>query len=138
MDKINEINKCLAYIKRSVSNHDEMPYEILHEILEEVDRIADLISGCVDNSKIMSDLPTMKELKDFIWKCDMASAELTSFIDSNHSVSELDRVDEASKFLDDALYENCQGSEMTFLQKMEELMKYFAYIQQEGGEEKDA
>lgn len=86
----------------------------------------------------MPNLPTMKELKDFIWKCDYASAELTSFIDSNHSVSELDRVDEASKFLDDALYENCKGSEMTFLQKMEELMKYFAYIQQEEKEEKDA
>jgi hypothetical protein len=138
MDKINQINKCLAYIKKSVSNHDEMPHEILHEILEEVDRIADLISGCVDNSKIMSDLPTMKELKDFIWKCDIASSELTSFIDSNHSLEELDRVGEASQFLDDALYENCKGSEMSFLEKMEELMKYFAYIQQEEKEEKDA
>ena len=53
MDKINQINKCLAYIKKSVSNHDEMPHEILHEIIEEVDRIADLICGCSDNSQIV-------------------------------------------------------------------------------------
>lgn len=53
MDKINEINKCLVYIRRSLTNNDDVPYEILHEILEEVNRIADLISGCVDNSQII-------------------------------------------------------------------------------------
>ena len=51
MDKINEINKCLVYIRRSLTNNDDVPYETLHEILEEVNRIADLISVCVDKDE---------------------------------------------------------------------------------------
>ena len=73
---------------------------------------------------------TIQELEHFLWKLDHASAELNSFIDSNHSVSELDRVDECNEFLNDALYENCNDSEMTFPEKLKEVLQYLAYQNQ--------
>lgn len=79
----------------------------------------------------MPDLPNMIEFRDFRWKVVMASVKLKSFVDSNFSVSELDRLKNSNKLLFDALYENCQGSDMTFLDKLEELMKCCAYLQQE-------
>jgi hypothetical protein len=66
---------------------------------------------------------TSKELEFFLWQLDHASAELTSFVDSNYSVSELDRVDDANTMLGDALYENCKGSTMTMPEKLKELLK---------------
>lgn len=75
-------------------------------------------------------LPTVQELDHFLWQLDIAYAELNSFIDSNHSVSELDRVSECNTFLEDALYENSNESEMTFPDKLRELFKLLAYTEQ--------
>jgi hypothetical protein len=73
---------------------------------------------------------TIQELEHFLWQLDHASAELNSFIDSNHSVSELDRVSECNQFLDDALYENCKDSNMTFPEKLKEVLQYLAHQNQ--------
>ena len=70
---------------------------------------------------------TIQELEHFLWQLDIAYAELNTFIDSNHSVSEIDRVGECNKFLEDALYENCKDSEMTFPEKLKEVLQYLAY-----------
>jgi len=75
-------------------------------------------------------LLTVKELEHFIWQLDNAYAELNTFVDSNYSVSEIDRVDECNTFLSDALYENCKDSEMTFPEKLKELFKHLEYIEQ--------
>lgn len=53
MDKPTEINNRLVYMKKALSFHDEMPYDILHKILEEVDKIMGLVCGCSDNSQIV-------------------------------------------------------------------------------------
>jgi hypothetical protein len=74
-------------------------------------------------------LLTVTELEHFIWQLDVAYAELKTFVDSNYSVSEIDRVDECNTFLSDALYENCKDSEMTFPEKLKELFKHLAYIE---------
>ena len=81
-------------------------------------------------SKMPKCVITIQELEHFLWKLDHASAELNSFVDSNHSVSELDRVDECNEFLNDALYENCNDSEMTFPEKLKEVLQYLAYQNQ--------
>ena len=73
---------------------------------------------------------TIQELDHFLWQLDHASAELNSFVDSNYSISEIDRVDECNRFLDDALYENCKDSEMTFPEKLKEVLQYLAYQNQ--------
>ena len=73
---------------------------------------------------------TIQELEHFLWQLDHACAELNSFVDSNYSVSELDRVDECNNFLGDALYENCKDSEMTFPEKLKEVLQYLAYQNQ--------
>ncbi len=75
-------------------------------------------------------LLTVKELEHFIWQLDIAYAELNTFVDSNYSVEEIDRVGECNTFLTDALYENCKDSEMTFPEKLKELFKHLAYIEQ--------
>jgi len=75
-------------------------------------------------------LLTVKELEHFIWQLEIAYAELKTFEASNYSVSEIDRVDECSGMLMDALYENCKDSEMTFPEKLKELFKHLAHIQQ--------
>ena len=77
----------------------------------------------------MPNLPTKEEFKNFKWLLDMASAELTSFVDSNHSVLELDRVDESNELLNNALYENCKGSKMSFLEKLEKFYKEESEVQ---------
>ena len=43
MDKTEEINKRLIYLKKVISDEDEMPYEILHRTLEEIDKIISLV-----------------------------------------------------------------------------------------------
>ena len=53
MDKTTEINKRLIYLKKVISDEDEMPYGILHRTLEEIDKIISLVCGCVDNSQII-------------------------------------------------------------------------------------
>lgn len=53
MDKTTEINKRLIYLKKVISDEDEMPYEILHRTLEEIDKIISLVCGCSDNSQIV-------------------------------------------------------------------------------------
>jgi len=75
-------------------------------------------------------IPTIKEFKDFIWQLDMASAELSSFVDSNHSVSELDRVDESNSLLFNALYESGKEIDMTMPERLEEILKYLAHHEQ--------
>lgn len=94
------------------------------------DAIQDVYDS-IDEAKAVqvSNLPTKEEFKDFKWELDMASAELTSFVDSNHSVSELDRVDESNELLNNALYENCKGSEMSFLEKLEKFYKEESEVQ---------
>ena len=84
----------------------------------------------MENIKTETEILTVKELEHFIWQLDIAYAELNTFVDSNYSVSEIDRVDECNTFLMDALYENCKGSEMTFPEKLKELFKHLAHIQQ--------
>ena len=87
-----------------------------------------------DKSKNWEDsdriIPTIKEFKDFIWQLDMASAELSSFVDSNHSVSELDRVDESNSLLSNALYESGKEIDMTMPERLEEILKYLAHYEQ--------
>lgn len=75
----------------------------------------------------------MKEFKKFLNCLDMASAELQSFVDSKYSKSELDRVDEANELLFDSLYEDSEGgiTGMSMPDRLEELLKYLAYLQQE-------
>ena len=75
-------------------------------------------------------LLTVKELEHFIWQLDIAYAELNTFVDSNYSVEEIDRVEECNGMLMDALYENCKDSEMTFPEKLKELSKHLAHIEQ--------
>ena len=73
---------------------------------------------------------TIQELEHFLWQLDVASAELNTFVDSNYSVSELDRVSECNQFLDDALYENCKDSNMPFPEKLKEVLQYLAHQNQ--------
>ena len=49
MDKITEINNLLIHIKKALSQHVEVPYGILQDI----DRIKELVCGCSDNSQIV-------------------------------------------------------------------------------------
>ena len=74
-------------------------------------------------------LLTVKELEHFIWQLDIAYAELKTFVDSNYSVEEIDRVEECNGMLMDALYENCKDSEMTFPEKLKELFEHLAHIE---------
>ena len=75
-------------------------------------------------------IPTIKEFKDFIWQLDMASAELSSFVNSNHSLEELDRVDESNELLNNALYESGKEIDMTMPERLEEMLKYLAHYEQ--------
>ena len=84
----------------------------------------------MENIKTETEILTVKELEHFIWQLEMAYAELKTFEASNYSVSEIDRVDECNGMLMDALYENCKDSEMTFPEKLKELFKHLAHIQQ--------
>jgi|DEB0MinimDraft_6_1074348.scaffolds.fasta_scaffold27113_5 hypothetical protein len=84
----------------------------------------------MENIKTETEILTVKQLEHFIWQLEMAYAELKTFESSNYSVSEIDRVDECNGMLMDALYENCKDSEMTFPEKLKELFKHLAHIQQ--------
>lgn len=53
MDKPTEINNRLIYMKKALTFHDEMPYDLLHKTLEQIDKIIGLVCGCVDNSQII-------------------------------------------------------------------------------------
>ena len=51
MDKTEEINNRLHYLKKVIS--DEMPYSVQRRTLVEIDCIMSLVCGCVDNSQIV-------------------------------------------------------------------------------------
>jgi len=54
MDKTTEINNRLIHMKKTLSEHYALfDYEILHQILGEIDRIMGLVCGCSDNSQII-------------------------------------------------------------------------------------
>jgi|TARA_R100000479_G_scaffold163678_1_gene102298 hypothetical protein len=53
MDKTAEINNRLIYMKKALSFHDEMPYDLLNKTLEQIDKIMGLVCGCVDNSQVI-------------------------------------------------------------------------------------
>ena len=53
MDKCEEITSRLTYMKKALTFHDEMPYDLLHKILAEIDCISSLVCGCSDNSQIV-------------------------------------------------------------------------------------
>lgn len=53
MDKTEEITSRLVYMKKALSDHDEMPYEILSRTLEEIDKVISLTKDCSDNSQIV-------------------------------------------------------------------------------------
>ena len=40
-------------MKKALSFHDEMPCDLLHKTLQQIDKIMGLVCGCVDNSQIV-------------------------------------------------------------------------------------
>ena len=51
MDKCEEITSRLHYLKKVIS--DEMPYSVQRRTLAEIDCIASLVCGCVDNDTVL-------------------------------------------------------------------------------------
>ena len=53
MDKCEEINSRLTYMKKALTFHEEMPYDLLDKLLVEIDCIASLLYCCSDESQIV-------------------------------------------------------------------------------------